>query len=417
MSGFGSPCYKYTVAMGFLDRRYRWLWITLVCVLVACAGMVWAEELGSIRGIVQYQGKTIADHRIMLIRFGPNQDVQRTPGQTDAEGRFVFEGLGTGPEFTYVVGIRYNEQLHRSASIVLEPGQLRDAVTVEVGEQAEAAETAPSQVHITNHLMAVVWRQDHLEVREVVEILNPASTPFKGTTAHAEQATNSLHLPLPEGYYQLQHLQGLTTEHVQLQASGLAYTAPLDPGVHRVAYTYALPMPEGVTVVLARRTLPTRVFDVLVEDKQLVAASDLSFQGHAPIESHSFFHFRGTDLAAHSRSWLQVTRLTGSASLIRISSYGLIIGIALCGMLMPFYGVWRRRTSSAPDELFTPEQIEQWRAERFRMLQTIARLDDQREAGSLDEEAYQQRRRAYKTQLLDIVEHLHEAQQYKEASS
>ena len=44
--------------------------------------------MGRIRGVIQREGKGFAEQRIMLIRFGPNQDVQRFPGQTDAEGRF-----------------------------------------------------------------------------------------------------------------------------------------------------------------------------------------------------------------------------------------------------------------------------------------------------------------------------------------
>lgn len=399
-------------------RLLRWLrvyGITLSCLLAAWGGCVWAAGEGSIRGRVQHQGQEVADHRIMLIRFGPQEEVERTPGQTDAEGRFVFEGLQSGPEFTYVVGIRFGEQLYRSTPMVLEPGQKREGVIVEVGEQgSKATETTPSQVHIAHHLMAFIWRDDRLTVREVVEIVNPTSTPYQGSTPHADQDTYSLHLPLPEGYVNFQNLQGLRAEDVQLHASGLSYTAPLEPGSHRVAYSYALPMPDGVTVVLARRTLVTQTLDVLIEDTHLVAASDLQFRGYAPIESHSFSHFRGTDLPAHSRSWIQLTQLNGSASLIRLGGYGLIIGMALLGMLIPLHGVWRVRTARVPAAPFTSAQIQQWRAAHLRLLQTIAHLDDQHEAGRLDVETYQQRRRAYKKQLLDIVEQLHAAQQDKE---
>jgi hypothetical protein len=351
----------------------------------------------------------------MLIRFGPAQEVERTPGQTDAEGRFVFEGLQGGPDFTYVVGIRFAEQLYRSAPVVLEPGQQREGVIVRVGEQgSEATEASPSQVHIAHHLMAFIWRDGRLTVREVVEVVNPISTPYQGSTPHADQDTYSLHLPLPEGYVNFQDLQGLQAEHVQLHASGLSYTAPLEPGSHRVAYSYTLPMPDRVTVVLARRTLATQTFDVLVEDTHLVAASELQFHGRAPIEAHSFFHFRGTELPAQSRSWIQLTQLSGTASLIRFGGYGLIIAIALLGMLIPLSGTWWARPARMPVAPLSPVQMQQWRAAHLRLLQTIAHLDDQYEAGELDVETYQQRRHAYKKQLLDIVEQLHAAQQDKE---
>jgi hypothetical protein len=391
--------------------------IMLGCLLAMGSRDVWAAGEGSIQGMVRHQGQGVADHRIMLIRFGPQQEVKRTPGQTDAEGRFVFEGLEAGAELTYVVGIRFGEQLYRSAPIVLEPGQQQEGVIVEIGEQgSEAAETTVSQVHIAHHLMAFIWRDARLTVREVVEIVNPTSTPYQGTS-HADQGIDSLHLPLPEGYADFQNLQGLPAEHIQLHASGISYTAPLEPGSHRVAYSYTLPIPDGVAVVLARRTLATQLLDVLVEDTHLVAASDLQFRGRAPIESHSFFHFRGTELQAHSRSWIQLTQLTGSVSLIRLGSYGLTIGIALLGMLTPLRGLWQARTSRMSEAPFTAAQIQQRRAAHLRLLHTIARLDDQHEAGRLDAETYQQRRRACKKQLLDIVEQLRAAQQDKESVS
>ena len=55
----------------------------LVCVV---SGWVWAEGHGSIGGVVQSAGRAVGSHRIMLIRFGPENDVQRTPGETDAQG-------------------------------------------------------------------------------------------------------------------------------------------------------------------------------------------------------------------------------------------------------------------------------------------------------------------------------------------
>ena len=411
---------KCTTALLARRCRPRCLWGVLTCLVGGALGLGHAADLGTIRGSVQQEAQSIAQHRIMLIRFGPKQEVQRTPGQTDAAGRFVFERLETGPEFSYVVGIRYAGQLYRSAPIVLDGGQVRDEVRVEVGAggtQALPQDASPSRVSIEQHLMAIVWRENHLEVREVVMIRNTGSTPYGGVPAHAGQVAYSLHLPLPQGYYDLQRPEGLSAEHLQELPAGLYYTAPLEPGKHRLVYTYSLPMPGGVTTVLTQRTLPTGILDVFVDQRHLVATSDLQPQGPLTIASHPFFHFRGTNLAAHSRAWFQVTQLTDSAALVRVSSYGLIIAIALFGVLTPLYGKWRglgRQERSAPVAL---EQIRQWHADRVGLLRAVARLDDQRQTGTLDEETYQRRRRECKQQLLDVVERLHEAQQDKEMVS
>src|SRR5262245_17349589 len=101
-------------------------WLGVVCGLLWLGlwpALLCAEEHGSISGVIQRAGQGVAAHRIMLIRMGPQQEVQRTPGQTDAQGGFRFEHLATGPEYTYYVGIRYEERLYRSDPVVLEPGQ------------------------------------------------------------------------------------------------------------------------------------------------------------------------------------------------------------------------------------------------------------------------------------------------------
>lgn len=71
--------------------------LVLFCLLfVIPPHLVRSATSGRIEGVVQQEGNAIANHRIMLIRFGPGQEVNRTPSETDAEGGFVFEGLETG---------------------------------------------------------------------------------------------------------------------------------------------------------------------------------------------------------------------------------------------------------------------------------------------------------------------------------
>src|SRR5438132_12619133 len=157
--------------------RVHW-WLGVAC------GLLWlglwpallsAEAQGSISGVIQRAGHGVAAHRIMLIRRGPQQEIQRTPGQTDAQGGFRFENLATGPEYTYVVGIRYEEQLYSSDPVVLEPGQQVSGVVMALAapsDQTPEAATATSPLRTAHHLIVVVLQEDHLAVREVLHIVN-----------------------------------------------------------------------------------------------------------------------------------------------------------------------------------------------------------------------------------------------------
>jgi hypothetical protein len=366
--------------------------------------------MGRIRGVVQREGKGFAEQRIMLIRFGPNQDVQRFPGQTDAEGRFLFENLETGPAFTYVVGMRYNEQLHRSDPVILQ-GEEAVEVILEVKEQSaqEARGSAASlSLRIINHLMVIVGRGTHLEVREVVRIVNSGTAPYIDRAGHGGATGISLHLPLPQGAYNMSQVQGLQTDYVRVDPSGLSYLAPLPPGEHQLMYTYSLPWHDDLATILVERTLGTSVLDVLVEEEHLNATSDLQFGGRVSIDPHVFTHLRGMNLEAHSRSWLQLTPRQTSASWLHIGAYGLIMSIVLLGICMPLYDVWHGQAQPAhreADILQHTQRADSQRVGRY-LLQSIARLDDEHENGMIEADTYQQRRQAYKEQLRKLIEEL-----------
>ena len=388
------------------------VWFSMLVGLGLVAPVGWAAGTGSIGGVVQQQGQGIADHRIMLIRFGPDREVQRTPGQTDAQGQFVFTQLDTDQAFEYFVGIRYAGRLYRSEPIRLQKGQPRTGIVVQVGpsvSQTEPGVTSPF-LHITNHMKVIVWRQDRLEVREIIGMVQPDTA--SGQVSSSGTAAVSLHLPLPPGYTNLGNVQGLAPEHVRLSATGLSYAAPLDPGPHRIIYTYVLPLRGKVSTLLLERTLPTAILDVLVEDAHLAATSDLESRGRVSIEPHTFFHFRGTNLASHTRSWLQLTRKSAGMPFLRAVTYGLIIAVILVAVGLPLTGAWRRQT---PANGVAPlVDMQTLYATRLQVLQTIVRLDDQHGTGALEEGEYRQRRQGYKQQLLEVAEQLQQAQPDRE---
>jgi len=378
-----------------------------------------AEGIGRIRGVIQREGQGFAEQRIMLIRFGPNQEVQRFPGQTDAEGRFLFENLETGAAFTYFVGIRYKEQLHRSEPVVLQ-GEDPVEVVLAVGEpstQEAKGGDEQSKLRIMNHLMVIVGRDRHLEVREVVRIVNTGTTPYTAEPSHSGVPGMSLHLPLPQGHYNMGQVQALAAESIRVDASGLSYIAPLAPGEHQVVYTYNLPWHDELATILIERTLGTSTLDVLVEDAHLHTTSDLQFRERVSIYPHVFAHFRGMNLEAHSRSWIQLTPRQTSASLLHMGAYGLIIGITLLGVVLPLHNVWHERVQQGQRDsgALKPKQIQDVKGAGRDLLRGMARLDDAHNDGIIDEVTYQQRRQAYKDQLVELVEQWQRSQAGQEA--
>jgi hypothetical protein len=273
-----------------------------------------------------------------------------------------------------------------------------------------------SKLRIMNHLMVIVGRDRHLEVREVVRIVNTGTTPYTAEPSHSGVPGMSLHLPLPQGHYNMGQVQGLAAESIRVDASGLSYIAPLASGEHQVVYTYNLPWHDELATILIERTLGTSTLDVLVEDAHLHTTSDLQFRERVSIDPHVFAHFRGMNLAAHSRSWLQLMPRQTSVSVL-LGAYGLIIGITLLGVVLPLHNVWHERVQQGQRDTgaLKPKQIQDVKGAGRDLLRGMARLDDAHNDGMIDEATYQQRRQAYKDQLSELVEQLQRSQASQEA--
>src|SRR5262249_43513607 len=93
-----------------------------------------------------------------------------------------------------------------------------------------------------NHLIMVVLHEEHLAIREVLQIVNTASMPYRGAGGESGSPPVSLYLPLPQGYSNLSGIEGLAADHIRIDAAGVFYIAPLAPGAHRIMYTYTLPL-------------------------------------------------------------------------------------------------------------------------------------------------------------------------------
>jgi len=132
----------------------------------------------------------------------------------------------------------------------------------------------------------------------------------------------------------------------------------------------------------------------------LEATGDLPLGDRVSFEPRTFVHFRGTALAPRFRSWVQLLHRTGTAPLLRIAAYACVICLACLGILVPCYERWQNRRPQDTPRPLPVAQRQDLRASKQRLLQSIVRLDKQREANSIAEGEYQPRRQDDKKRLL-----------------
>jgi hypothetical protein len=90
--------------------------------------------------------------------------------------------------------------------------------------------------------------------------------------------------------------------------------------------------------------------------------------------------------------------------------------MTLFGIGLPLYEVWYKRRQRRLDSIELVGELDTLNMARLRLLQTVARLDDQYQAGIIEARVYQQRRDEYKQQLLDLAQQLRHAPSDKETS-
>ena len=111
-------------------------------------------------------------------------------------------------------------------------------------------------------------------------------------------------------------------------------------------------------------------------------------------------------LAAQSRSWVQLLRRTGTAPILQIAAYGLVICLVCLGIMAPFYERWHHRGMQETPRPLPIARLQELSTSKQRLLQSIVRLDEQHAAGRIAESTYQQQRQAEKTRLLALEQQL-----------
>ncbi len=87
------------------------------------------------------------------------------------------------------------------------------------------------------------------------------------------------------------------------------------------------------------------------------------------------------------------------------------------GVVLPLHNVWHERVQQGQRDsgALKPKQIQDVKGAGRDLLRGMARLDDAHNDGIIDEVTYQQRRQAYKDQLVELVEQWQRSQAGQEA--
>ena len=333
---------------------------------------------------------------------------------TDTAGRFRFEGLATGQDWTYWIEAVYLGVPYMMPQIVtLEEGQPSQAVTLPVYEVGDDG----SQIAIDSGHIIVESFGTVLRISEVYLISNGGDRAYAGRPGPGGMAT-TVGLPIPPEAMGLAFTEDVPAGRFIQSTGKLLDTEPVPPGqkTATISFSYHLPVEDSSVRIEKSYDYPITLLQVLLAQPGLtLRSSQLLDGGVEPFGDKEFaVYLTGATLpagaplavdltvAATGMAGAPATTETGPSQaagagkpisdnqgLLRALGFGLAGLTVLAAVLYPLLTARRRPPAAA---LASNPQARPLLAE-------LAALEEAFEAGQVDEEAYR-RQRAEKWEAL-----------------
>ncbi|MBI2909346.1 MAG: hypothetical protein HYX92_17005 [Chloroflexi bacterium] len=316
--------------------------------------------------------------------------------KTDGEGKFTFSGLVTEKTYSYQVTLTYQGADYYSDVVWFEEGQSSKSLEIAVYNPTGSDET----IKVAASHTIIYVSKEGLLVKEFYLFRNEGDKAFVGKEIGGKKET--LRFSVPPGATGLQLGQGLSEGRIAKTDYGFVSNATVVPGDTLVGYSYTL-RGSGDYRLARSIAYPVDNVNVLIEDKGVVASSpQLGLQDPIVMKEGRFLLLAGKDFAraaAHEIS-LRVNPEAGQSSTPGALPVA-AAGVAAILSVGAIYLLVRRKEPRLAAGPAAP--VETPASERERLLEEVARLDDEFEAGALSEEDYRRVRAQKKAELLRLT--------------
>ena len=300
-----------------------------------------ATGTAAIRGVVLLgvAHVPVAGAAVTLHGAGASSDPITATGTTDGAGKFEFDGLAGGSDWTYTVTTVHSGVTFSTDVIGVDPASTA-TVTLSVYETTTAASPITRKdwtvwLDITGATMAV--EQD-------VTLVNAAGTAYR-TEQPLDGAPDQGHaavlLPVSPGATNLQYVGWFEVCCDAVVGRTWAHTRPIPPGTTTGTMRYEAPTPASLTFLVDQ---PTTSFTVLAPQGTSVTSSQLTSAGTQTDRGTTYQVLRAGPLAVGTTITLSLAAASSFPWTAVVVTLG-VLGTAAAGLWW-----WRRsrRTAAAP---------------------------------------------------------------------
>lgn len=368
--------------------------------LLGQASSAAAQGEGTLVGRVQNKtpgGAGVNDITLTLHTYLNDVEQATASGKTDAQGNFSFKGLNTDPSYSYQISIDdYQGAQYNGSSVSFAKDETQKSTDMTVYDSTTSDEAVSVEL---SHII-VTPQQGSLLVMEFYNFKNSGDKSYVGVKpVGPEGQKETLRFSLPSGAAELQYGMGLMECCVFANQEGFVDTMAVEPGTREISFAYRVNYSGGAYNLVKPVDYPMDTVNVLVEGEGVQISSDnLTSMGQIDIEGTPFYYLVGEKFARNAKVNASLAGLPEGSIQEKLLWAGVALAVVAV-LLAAGYPIMRRRSQPRPAAVRAPRAA----GNRDDLVDEIARLDDEFDAGNIPQEQYQRLRTQKKAQLLELT--------------
>lgn len=347
-------------------------------------------------------GQPLSGQAITLQRHLGDQPVTELQGLTDHAGRFAFVSLPIDSAH-YVATTRYLGVEYQS-----EPISLQDSVAIrDIRLDVYHTTTRDDQILVEAHHLIIDTKPETLDITEILVFHNNGNETFVSASDSATGAKQGITLSVPPNVIQFQPM----TTGIEETAQAPIYTQPIPPGPAQVVYAYSVDRKSMNNVLTSRIVYDTGRVQVLITPSDLaVTSASLTNNGIRRVGGKDYLLLSNpAGLQKGATVEIRFPSTLAWQDLLKWGALGVVVLMVVVGVSAPYFRKQRPPAAAHPTPP-RPTRAEREKAhqQHQQLLQAIADLDDQYDAGEIDQAVYQRQRADLKGRAVEALRRIGE---------
>ena len=375
--------------------------ILFLLLLLFPPGASFAEELppGKIKGSVlnkTLNGTRVKDLEIILYQYKENKGAEVARTKTDPNGSFLFQGLNRDKQISYYASAKYKEVDYFSEMThFLKKKELSfDLSVYETTDQDK-------DIHIKMHHILLETdnnTKDTFVVREIMIVENQGNKTYTGSKEVQPGKKETLRISLPKNAKNIQSMLPLAVN----PWDGFSIVTAFSPGTKRIIFSYTIKPGSADYKFEKNLYFKTDSFNFIFPKNGIQVKSDqLIYKGPTPNSDQRFSYLAGKDMTEKSKVVIRLS-LPSTDNLFKWVIAGPVMVLVGTGFVLFLIKGRKHRAKKGDDPVQKPSQITM-AEQRQKILQSIAELDKQHDAGQIDSDKYESQRRILMEKAVEIT--------------